>query len=401
MIEGFDIATLALTSVLLGVLLGVGLLTFAPVHPAFHGFKQLGCSYLLLAISFLLIGMHNYLNDWLTIVLGYATLLLSFTLLGCGLFNFFKISQKKLISLSLLLQITLISSLSYLTFIDNNPYWRQIMVSFIVSCLLIYVVANLKKTNDNHHSFLYIIRSALLFCGLCFFFSALWQVSRISQINSTDNAFIQALSLIILQCLNIIICFSMSRSASDRLAQSLAEQATIDPLTQTFNRRALQEFAEKALAQAKRINTNIVIIIMDIDNFKKVNDEYGHQAGDQVLIEFSRRLRDNLREYDILARFGGEEFLLLLPNTELESALTISEKLRDTIASPVFLIKENTHVTITASFGVAIGKGESLDWKQMISQADIALYQAKNEGKNRVKIHCGDIIPLGQTQSHS
>ena len=192
----------------------------------------------------------------------------------------------------------------------------------------------------------------------------------------------------------------MSWSASEQLAKDLELQATIDHLTQTFNRRALEGLAKKEIAQAKREDSNLVVIIMDIDDFKAVNDEYGHVAGDQVLTEFSQRLKDNLREYDSIARYGGEEFLLLLPNTEADIAMVVAEKLRKAIAAPVFLIGENVHVAITASFGIAFNKGANIEWRQLLLQSDQALYLAKYQGKNQVQLFSTEVVAITNKTSH-
>lgn len=181
-------------------------------------------------------------------------------------------------------------------------------------------------------------------------------------------------------------CLSLSWSASQQLAQKLKIQATIDLLTNLYNRRAFEEFAEKEVSRAEREQTYISVVLMDIDLFKQVNDTHGHQIGDKVLQEFSVRLKDSLRQYDILARYGGEEFMLLLPDTDRETALVIAEKLRVTIFQPVFCVEKELKLEVSASFGVASICGKTIDWKALVAKADSALYQAKSNGRNQV--HC-------------
>jgi len=209
---------------------------------------------------------------------------------------------------------------------------------------------------------------------------------------------VHSLALITLQLVIIITSFAVSWSASEQLAKNLELQATIDHLTQTYNRRALEDIAKKEIAQAKREDSHLVVIIMDIDDFKAVNDKYGHIAGDQVLTEFSQRLKNNLREYDSIARYGGEEFLLLLPNTEIDIAIVVAEKLRKAIAAPVFLVNEKTNIAITASFGVSINKGSDIEWRKLLSQADQALYLAKSLGKNQVQLFNNKVVPIADNE---
>ncbi len=398
MIEGFDVRTLALTNLLISFILGFGLLAFAHAHSTFKGFRHIGYSYLCLALCFLFIGLRDYISNWFSIIAANSILLLGFSLLGHGLFLFFKKKDKNFIALSLIIQAILIPAFIYLTFINFNTRWRIILISLFMAIIFFYIATSLIKSKLTHH-FLQIIQFVFVFCALFFSYRVMWTITESTINNYMQAGVVHGLSLLIILLLMVIVSFAISWSASNELAKDLAIQATIDPLTQTYNRRALEGFAEKSFAQARRVKTNIVIIIMDIDDFKLVNDDYGHQAGDQVLVEFSRRLKDNLREYDTLARYGGEEFLLLLPNTELSIANKIAEKLREVIAAPVFLINKNIHITITASFGLAVGQGDLLEWEQLISQADNALYQAKSEGKNRVKTHIGDVINFEKIKS--
>jgi len=398
MIEGFDVRTLALTNLLIDFILGVGVLAFARSHPTFKGFNHIGYSYLLLSLCFLFIGLRGYINNWFSIILANSLLIFAFSLLAHGLFIFFHKAHKEFILWSVLIQLLLIPAFIYLTFYNFNIRWRILIVSALLVLIFSFIAFTLLKSK-NKHQFLYIIQITFLFCAAFFTYRILWTIAEVNIIAYMQAGIVHGLSFLTLQLLIVIVTFAISWSASDELAKDLALQATIDPLTQTYNRRALESIAEKSFAKARRINTNIVLIIMDIDDFKQINDAYGHQAGDQVLIEFTRRLRDNLREYDTLARYGGEEFLLLLPNTELTIAQTIAEKLRKVIAAPVFLIHKNIHVTVTASFGLALGQGQLLDWEQLMLQADSALYQAKNEGKNKVQTHIGDVINLNKVKS--
>ncbi|MCJ8318539.1 MAG: GGDEF domain-containing protein [Colwellia sp.] len=398
MIEGFDVRTLALTNLLIDFILGLGVLTFARSHPTFKGFHHIGYSYLLLALAFLLIGLRDYISHWFSIIAANSLLIIAFSLLARGLFIFFNKTHKGFVTSSFVIQFLLIPSFIYLTFYNFDTRWRIIIISILLVIIFTYIAVTLFRSKNKHH-FLYIIQFSFLFCAAFFAYRTLWTIAEVNLDTYMQAGIVHGLSFLTLQLLTVSVSFAISWSASDELAKDLALQATIDPLTQTYNRRALESIAEKSFAKARRVKTNIVIIIMDIDDFKHINDAYGHQAGDQVLVEFTQRLRDNLREYDTLARYGGEEFLLLLPNTELTIAQTIAEKLRNIIAAPVFLIHKNIHVTITASFGLAMGQGELLDWEQLMFQADSALYQAKNEGKNKVHTHFGDVINLNKVKS--
>jgi two-component system, cell cycle response regulator len=169
--------------------------------------------------------------------------------------------------------------------------------------------------------------------------------------------------------------------------QRLAEHAATDPLTGLSNRRHIEPQLEGETARALRHRATFSILMADLDHFKQVNDTYGHDTGDEVLREVARRLRSLLRTEDRSARWGGEEFLVLLTDTDAEQAAKVAEKIRQGIADEP--IEFNGHrIPITISIGVAGHAGEN-DPLEIIRRADQALYRAKDEGRNRVCVDDG------------
>ncbi len=161
-----------------------------------------------------------------------------------------------------------------------------------------------------------------------------------------------------------------------------------DPLTGCYNRGCLNMRLPQEIQRAARYNRPLSIFMCDIDHFKKVNDTYGHQAGDLVLKEFSKRINDSIRDkVDLLARYGGEEFLVTLPETNLDGALHLAERLRRVISEKKYNIGTKK-INITASFGVAgfdsDNAGDEISFDILVKHADKYLYQAKSEGRNRV-----------------
>jgi len=170
------------------------------------------------------------------------------------------------------------------------------------------------------------------------------------------------------------------------LEKRILQLANTDSLTGILNRRAFMERLEAELDRAARENAPLSIIMADIDHFKRVNDEHGHQAGDRVLQEFSRRLMKPARPYDFLGRYGGEEFIACLPNTSEEQARSIAERLRRGVEETAISRSDDANIPITASFGTASYRAETGndDVDRLIKRADDALYKAKREGRNRV-----------------
>lgn len=174
----------------------------------------------------------------------------------------------------------------------------------------------------------------------------------------------------------------MHKERADELTRRLA---TTDPLTGVYNRRTFIELADMALARSQRTGTPLSLLMLDLDHFKNVNDRHGHLVGDQVLKSFVRLAETCLRREDLLVRFGGEEFCVLLPDTTLEGAMALAERVRVLIAdTPLHAGK--TVVNITVSFGVdTMHTGEPGTVDLLLERADKALYRAKKSGRNRVE----------------
>lgn len=169
-----------------------------------------------------------------------------------------------------------------------------------------------------------------------------------------------------------------------RSNEMLKELSNTDPLTQLFNRRYMMEVLEREIHRTARKGSPISMLLMDIDHFKKVNDTYGHQLGDVVLVNVANISKKHLRTYDVAARYGGEEFVAILPETPLDEALAVAERIRLATQQASFSNKLQT-LKITVSIGVATFPMSGLDSvDDLIRVADEGLYRAKSEGRNRV-----------------
>ena len=169
--------------------------------------------------------------------------------------------------------------------------------------------------------------------------------------------------------------------------QHLEYQTQTDSLTGLFNRRAFEKKIGEEFERSKRYEHPLSVLIFDIDNFKIINDTYGHHGGDAALIKISEILRDKTRRSDFPSRYGGEEFVLILPDTDQESSLQVAKKFHEEIRSCSFGTA-NKPFLLTVSMGLASTSiKEYSDWRQMVDDADRALYQAKNAGKDRIETY--------------
>jgi len=164
-----------------------------------------------------------------------------------------------------------------------------------------------------------------------------------------------------------------------RKNNELMKLSTTDTLTQLFNRRKVDKVLGEWHNIAEKLNVQYAIILVDIDFFKRINDTFGHQIGDDILVEFGQILKNNTRKEDIIGRWGGEEFIILCQNTTESEAIIIAEKLRKAVYEHIFA----SDIKITSSFGVAEYKG-GIKFSTVVSYADMALYESKSKGRNLV-----------------
>jgi diguanylate cyclase (GGDEF)-like protein len=196
--------------------------------------------------------------------------------------------------------------------------------------------------------------------------------------------------------------FAMTCSAStafllmlrERSEASIRHLAMYDPLTGLLNRRAFTELAERELARARRTGLPFAVLMMDLDYFKRVNDEFGHQAGDRVLAAFAATAKHNVRTEDLVGRYGGEEFCAVLPGTDLPKTLEIAERIRAAVAKqPLAGLPRSTTVSIGAA---ACRPAASCTLDEATACADAAMYRAKNEGRDRVVV--AELVRTGEPQ---
>lgn len=169
-----------------------------------------------------------------------------------------------------------------------------------------------------------------------------------------------------------------------RLRNSLRHQSTIDPLTGLYNRRYFDESLKREMIRARRLNSPLAIVMIDLDHFKQINDTYGHDGGDLVLRETGKHIIERIRGSDVACRYGGEEIVLLLSDCTVQDAATCAENIRASLADIRLRNLGQTIAQVSASFGVAAWLEHAADEKELIKAADRSLYSAKKTGRNRV-----------------
>ncbi len=234
----------------------------------------------------------------------------------------------------------------------------------------------------------------------CSILIALFIMLGANQLMSTSQAFIFAVALSPLWFFSIYINWnnilnvrrSFLRSLLDEWNyQTLKNLAHTDDLTQLYNRRHFVDMAERSIHQWPK-HASSCLLMFDVDHFKNINDSYGHDVGDRVLQLIAEVTRKEMRYSDVLARFGGEEFIALLEDTQLQDSLVIAERIRCAIQKQYIYVKPNHAIRFTISIGIAELESHTQTLEDLIKQADIALYQAKKTGRNRIEVYHPDIL---------
>jgi diguanylate cyclase (GGDEF)-like protein len=180
------------------------------------------------------------------------------------------------------------------------------------------------------------------------------------------------------------------------LLQTMREQANIDALTGLYNRRFCEDYARKLMAMARRKDTPLGFIMMDLDHFKSFNDIYGHEVGDRILRQFAKTVTQAMRETNLVARIGGEEFVVLLPDTGAKACEMVAERIRKAVAHmtvPSSTEKPLPQITVSLGLAVYPNHGASLD--EVLQASDRALYDSKRAGRNRTTVYVEETESAG------
>lgn len=199
------------------------------------------------------------------------------------------------------------------------------------------------------------------------------------------------------QILEMLAAYTAIAINNSRLFQEVQRLAITDSLTGTYNRRYFYSAAHKEINRSRRYGHPLAVMMLDLDYYKEINDTYGHDVGDQALQLIAQRCQENIREIDILARYGGDEFIFLLPETTIEQALETAERLRSVMQKYPIEVG-NINITTTVSIGIAGTNNSPPELEVLLKNADLALYDAKNLGRNCIQINTlNKVVDISQT----
>ena len=397
--------------------------TFAPVmlvnafrSKRYPGYKWWAAAEICLAASFLAQVVRGYLPEEIPVVAGNLAMILALTFLAIGIFRF----TKKRIHIWPLILFSALSFLVILAyfFLSNQMRFRTLAEAVFSLGVISYTAWPLCKKAPEGRVFGYrFALGTLLFGGLLsgvrvFALLRVHEMHTMYTGRAIDNLYyLNSLMFLIGITFSFFILVNersvaeLEQEISSRkvLEGRLRELTLTDELTSVLNRRGLQEAMTREAHRASRLEHPLCLLVLDLDNFKKINDLYGHQVGDLALISFTKTCGRYLREIDILGRSGGDEFLVILPETNASQALIVAEKLQRSLQATVVVTSEG-EISLTASIGIAARPAQDLTGNETLQRADQACYQAKKAGRNCIRIYTEEsfpsMLPLPESKAH-
>lgn len=379
--EFLDLRTLSINNILMNMSFAACLLIYAFYNSKYQGIKQAAYAFMLSGSAFLLIGLRGYIPDFLSIILPNLLLILSVSLIHLGFVYFYQFDSRVIKRFHGLLILCVTLLLCYFTYIENSVNTRIFIISFIVSLQAIFIVKTLLSAHNRANLTLAV---AYVLFALFFLTRAVLTLFEDPLSDFMQAGFLHSISIIVFELFVAVTTFGFVWIVSHRVQRTLSDQASYDPLTKVLNRRALEEVVNTELSRSLRHGIPMSVMMLDIDHFKRINDSYGHGQGDHVLMQVAAVLTKNTRQYDSVARIGGEEFIILLPDTSIAQAKLMAEKLRIKIAEHDYKVQVDDAIKVTASFGITERGSEKDNWLKILERADSGLYQAKAAGRNAV-----------------
>ena len=378
----FDIRSALLVGAMLTLMIGVVLLVVGrALSPAYRQSIHwwVGAT-LLQPAGFVLLSLRDTLPPVLTILVANFFVSLGFAAYVVALRHFFRLPSERG-SLMGLVALAMAVSL-YWGLVEPDLTRRLIAVSLVLGVVLASSAAIIYR--HGRGAVRHVAGLAFAGAAAIMAYRAVILVFDPSQVSNVFQlTHVQLLTYAVGSVLPVIGTIGFLLLCTERSQHELERAARVDYLTGSYNRRAIEELATQSIASARRHGVPLSVLVLDIDHFKRINDELGHAIGDLALVESVARIRTNLRAEDVLGRLGGEEFIVLMPGADGASAVQAGERIRRSFsAQPLHM--DGHHRTVTLSIGVATLAPMDREFSQLLQRGDRAMYAAKNAGRDLV-----------------
>jgi diguanylate cyclase (GGDEF)-like protein len=374
-----DLRSLIVMSGILSLLLAVMLLFLQRSYPrSIRGLGLWAAAHAWAFLSAVLFAGRGFLPDFITVVVANLVLLTGMVCYHAGVDQFF--GRRPAWGRWMALLLLLLPALYWYALVEPSYNARLILVCLAWAGIFLSMAWQIWRQGPENFStrFTVVVLLVHITVLLLRFFSAWMPLAEEGLLTPTR---VQSLYVGSNAVMLLALGMGMILMAGDRLRLEFEHLASYDPLTNVLTRRVFLDACEQELARCRRHGRSMALLLLDIDHFKTVNDTHGHQTGDRVLVDLVARIAALLRRPDQLARFGGEEFVLLLPETSQEEAITVAERILADVAAP-----RDGLPPVTVSIGVATNRPDEDQIDTLLARADRALYQAKTEGRNRVEV---------------
>ena len=336
-------------------------------------------------LGFLLIGLRAFVSDWWSTVLSNVLIALAFAAFAISLRTFNGSPQRRERLYALVAATAALAA--YYTYVDANEALRIGSISMLYALLLGSSARSIYRQGQERTVIAHVTGGLFLagttimaWRGLVYLF-----VPEAIPASAFEVTPLQIAAYAMGGLLPVVSTIGYLLMCTEFNQRELAKAATLDHLTGICNRRAIEDLATRSIAAARRHGIPLALMIVDVDHFKRINDEHGHQAGDVALVETVKRIRDSLRSEDLVGRLGGEEFVAVMPATDGAAALAAAERMRASFADLPMRLGE-VELPITVSIGVAVLDAQDQVYSHLLRRADRAMYAAKTAGRNKVML---------------
>ncbi|HUX25925.1 MAG TPA: GGDEF domain-containing protein [Burkholderiales bacterium] len=376
-----DLRTLFIVLAILYACLGFVCLFLPYRTPGSHAVTNWGYGLLALAAGTAGLALRGAVNDFVTVDLANALILVSFVFILRSVRRGPE-SESNAFGWGVIGVVALL--LWYFTYWQPDTRVRIVISSAAMTLLLVQPIAELIAAVPKGGRRAPIFTAACLVgVGVVTLARAVWTINWGEAADLLAPDFFQFSSIMLFAVFVVLATLGVVWIEIEQLQADLARLAMIDSLTAILNRRAFMLEYERELSRCVRENTGLALAIFDLDHFKEVNDTHGHLVGDQVLRQVADTLRASLRGHDVLGRYGGEEFALLMPGADMPAAIAATERARLAVGERPIQAGALS-IVVTVSAGVAAYGDDCSDWESLLRSADTALYEAKRLGRNRV-----------------
>jgi diguanylate cyclase (GGDEF)-like protein len=341
-------------------------------------------------LAFLLLGLRGHLPDFISVVVANVLAAGAMSCNAIAIRRFYDVPDR-IVRLIVTTALIAIAS-AWFVYLDPSLHWRIVSVSGLMAVLIGSSARGILRRGGPRGRIPLATAAVFVAGTVLIVFRAVGEMAApLANDSFLQLPATQSWSFALLGLLPVLGTMGFLLMCTERAQKEFERAARLDYLTEIYNRRAIDELATSAIATAHMHVKPLAVMAIDVDHFKRINDRWGHAVGDDALLETVRRIREGLRLEDMMGRHGGEEFIVVMPDTDAEGAAAVAERVRWAFAETPMLLGED-QADVTVSIGVALLQPDDQAFSSLLRRADLAMYAAKNNGRNQVVVDPGSLL---------